>query len=862
MSQTSYLEAVVAWDEKTCRQNLEEALPKLITCLHEASVFQEEVGILKILCQSFLPYLSIELAENQLFSNITEKACSIFDNVTRTIQDNVTEKQKLLDVQQDVEALLQLLIDLLDCMHVCIQHVQASEKSVHLCQIHSLNLGTVHFLKGTYSHCKESGTLYGELLASVSELLSSLFKRAHILQLSYLTLLDKVKVEETASEDDVRDLCSICYGMFEVSCIVSSLDVKLVISLWKFISKCSSQYKTLLTKRLEVGSMVSHLCSEIKTGYTYLFQMLPHPEADELSLSQGDEKAFKKSVKILGFQVKILVVLVREYTHDLDNDCEMQIYSLLLEFHKCLPPSLYAPPLAQKHVDEIHRQLMNATEPLTTSLLDNKQFRLCVTASVRDIEEDMCLPTLLIQMLILDCLPKTNDSTQSKWISPVNHSEDVPRLGIIASVFRSVGDCSTELSLPVYLPGIMCSGKAQREVSLYEHICVHLCGYIGSFPASDFNVLEESLLENIMSRNPHISALAIDAWCFMARYGTADLCRHHIHLLFELCHRLNIQQLLWFPGPFRLLHRLIRFMAVEHQQELVKEYPPLTNVTLWTELPPSLWMPSVCRDITDEICNCCIKGLHNFISITEKKNTHFCQLINFLNCLNGIYHQSETVQKYIMPKTQAAVVEKLCGLLSLVTTDDWLISPLASICLGQVIQLHMHLLSAVNNTNVLKLFTLISAVLERNPSEYLRLSITLLLKGCGHLKIPPSSEQTQILNKISDIFSKLLSDGSLFILHMVLEAFTKFAEETVHESVVPQCFVKQPDLQKVMVAFLNKIPCGAEAVPNLQMYLKQQSDHILERVSNGPQVAAINLQNPDKTEEPSSKRQKVENPVE
>lgn len=66
-------------------------------------------------------------------------------------------------------------------------------------------------------------------------------------------------------------------------------------------------------------------------------------------------------------------------------------------------------------------------------------------------------------------------------------------------------------------------------------------------------------------------------------------------------------------------------------------------------------------------------------------------------------------------------------------------------------------------------------------------------------------QQTQILNKMSDIFSKLLSDSHTFIVHMVLEAFTKFAEETVHESVVPQCFVKQPDLQNVMVAFLNKV---------------------------------------------------------
>ena len=33
MSQTSFLEAVVGWDESQCKQNLEDALPKLIVSL-------------------------------------------------------------------------------------------------------------------------------------------------------------------------------------------------------------------------------------------------------------------------------------------------------------------------------------------------------------------------------------------------------------------------------------------------------------------------------------------------------------------------------------------------------------------------------------------------------------------------------------------------------------------------------------------------------------------------------------------------------------------------------------------------------------------------------------------------------------
>jgi hypothetical protein len=48
-------------------------------------------------------------------------------------------------------------------------------------------------------------------------------------------------------------------------------------------------------------------------------------------LSQGDEKGFQKSLKILGFQMKILVMLVREFA-DVIHSCEEQIYSLLIIF--------------------------------------------------------------------------------------------------------------------------------------------------------------------------------------------------------------------------------------------------------------------------------------------------------------------------------------------------------------------------------------------------------------------------------------------------------------------------------------------------------------------------------------------------
>jgi hypothetical protein len=50
-------------------------------------------------------------------------------------------------------------------------------------------------------------------------------------------------------------------------------------------------------------------------------------------LSQGDEKGFQKSVKILGFQMKITVSLVREY-QDYLSDCGSDVYKVLIHLQR------------------------------------------------------------------------------------------------------------------------------------------------------------------------------------------------------------------------------------------------------------------------------------------------------------------------------------------------------------------------------------------------------------------------------------------------------------------------------------------------------------------------------------------------
>lgn len=68
-----------------------------------------------------------------------------------------------------------------------------------------------------------------------------------------------------------------------------------------------------------------------------------------------------------------------------------------------------------------------------------------------------------------------------------------------------------------------------------------------------------------------------------------------------------------------------------------------------------------------------------------------------------------------------------------------------------------------------------------------------------------NQQQPQMLKRLSDLFVTALTSSDLLIHHHGLAAFTKFAEETMHESVVPECINSQPQLQDFVVQFINKV---------------------------------------------------------
>lgn len=124
-----------------------------------------------------------------------------------------------------------------------------------------------------------------------------------------------------------------------------------------------------------------------------------------------------------------------------------------------------------------------------------------------------------------------------------------------------------EPSLRGYSQGVKSKGQAEVAVTLYQHVCIHLCTFIASLHPSLFPELDTALLNAVLSANMITSLLAMDAWCFLARYGTAELCAHHVTIMAHLikscpgeCYQLTNLSI--------LLRRLFFFMAPRQQARI------------------------------------------------------------------------------------------------------------------------------------------------------------------------------------------------------------------------------------------------------------------------------------------------------
>nr|CAD7586027.1 unnamed protein product [Timema genevievae] len=360
-----------------------------------------------------------------------------------------------------------------------------------------------------------------------------------------------------------------------------------------------------------------------------------------------------------------------------------------------------------------------------------------------------------------------------------------------------------ELSWPLQIPGVMSDGEPPRSVDLYETVLTHLAGFVMTVSAEQFPAIEAAMLENILQCNVWRAMLAMDLWCLVARYGSAELCFHHVIFLLRILEK--------FPpgGPRRpeavflssLLGRLFPLLSDEHKAAVCKHFPPSQHPSLWGSLGVSCLPDALKSSVAEKLMQGVAHSLKSLV--TDPPDI---QLYNQLvKCLPAVPVITEVVlptpgfisdmvnmwERVNLPEVYTSKETSQQG-------TQWL-HHLATLLCDATVPLVAHF----DNSQLLKILRTVK-VMSTKGSSLLKLSSLSILKSLGTKIINSTPDQLEVCHQIGDLFSLLLQDKNPLVLQTTLEVFEYFAHVTKHEQIVVLSVKNNKTSQKKITCYLQR----------------------------------------------------------
>ncbi|XP_074402532.1 FIGNL1-interacting regulator of recombination and mitosis isoform X2 [Zonotrichia albicollis] len=732
------------WDWELCRRELPAVLPRLLSMYAESEDWTEHIRILRILTEMFLPHISLEDVEQSFFSKVLPKTLQFFDNLM---------------------------------CELCSKAKGLSSQSTELCS-------TVRNL------LQDSESVYYGHLHLISDLLQSMFKETYSLQKQLMELVDLISIDSASTEDDITYMVSVIHTVLEICSVISNMDHALHANTWKFIIKQSLKHHSLLQGHLKHSDILSGLCKDILLSFDSCLQLAEQMKVSEVQ-EGTDFRLFQKTVKLCRFFANSLVHYTKEFRVCLSGSCS-QLHQLFLQIYSKFPPSLYAPEILEVHQDEISQVFLVALDPLITQLLPFSPFMEQVLSENLGLPPEQQLPQCLLLLTIMDKLSSQAEEVQTLWNTGKS-------LSLLSALFLSFQQCCVELSLPVCLPQVLSPGQPAVPISLYHYVCVHLCSFIASTLPSHFPQLEHALLEAVLGSSMITSLLAMDSWCFLARYGTAELCAHHVNVIAHLV-KAWPSDCCQAPALAVLLRRMLFLMAPEHQVEFAREFPPeeVENLAVWQHVSLRALSADLRAQVLSQLCSAGLQRCRQWLSSGRALGG----LPPVNTALSALLAACTSADATLEAELQNSVLGMLTQFWSFLQAKQVSDEP----CLQKTLCLLLHLLEvfiqALDAQLMTQVFALQSSLLQLHPPDHVRLAMLDFLSSMGKVFIPQEA-QRQVVPQLSCLFASLLADQTWLIHQHALEAFTRFAEETRHEDVVPWCLNSEEAKNKV-VNFLDK----------------------------------------------------------
>ncbi|XP_064139017.1 FIGNL1-interacting regulator of recombination and mitosis isoform X5 [Loxodonta africana] len=793
------LEELSSWPEELCRQELPSVLPRLLSMYHHSDSWIEHIQLLKIIVEMFLPHMNHLTLEKTLFSQVLPQTMKLFDDMMYELTSQARElSSQNLEIQSTLRNILQTMVQVLGALTGCVQHVCATQESIVLDNIRSLPSSVLHVIKTTFVHCKNSESVYSGRLHLVSDLLQALFKEAYSLQKQLMELLDMVCVDPLVDESDgVLNMVIVIHSLLDICLVISSIDSAFHANTWKFIIKQSLKHQSVIKNQLKHKDIITSLCEDILVSFHSCLQLAEQMTQSDTQ-DNADYRLFHKTLKLCRFFANSLLHYTKEFLTFLSDSCST-LHQLYLQIHSKLPPSLYATTISKAQQEEIAGAFLVTLDPLITQLLTFQPFMQVVLDTKLDLPCELQFPQCLLLVAIMDKLPSQPEGPQWLWCADSPCSEAAARISLLKAIFYSFEQCSGELSLPVHLQEVKSKGQAQVAVTLYQYVCVHLCTFIASCHPSLFPELDAALLNAVLGAKMITSLLAMDAWCFLARYGTAELCAHHVTIVAHLikscpgeCYQLTNLSV--------LLRRLFFFMAPPHQVEFIQKFSPkeAENLCLWQYISFQALSADLRKQTAVEVTRAGTTQCREWLS-----SGHTLGELESLNtALSALLTVCNSAGEALDIGQQTAIIEVGSQLWAFLNLKQVTGQPYVQQTFSLLLPLLGFFIQTLDPQLISQVVALQPSLLQLQPPDHTRLAVLDFLSSLGKLFIPQAI-QDEVLPNLSCIFALLLADRNWLLEQHTLEAFTRFAEGTNHEEVVPWCLSSEETKNKV-VSFLEK----------------------------------------------------------
>ncbi|XP_026537964.1 uncharacterized protein C1orf112 homolog isoform X1 [Notechis scutatus] len=800
--EVSLLSEVEGWDPEACRRQLSAALPRLVSLYQATDSGIQHIYILRILTQRFLPHIKLSELEKGFFSKIFPKqTIELFDLLLYEISAEATRlTNKNVQLNMTLRNHLQALIHMLEVLTDCVQHICSRQEMVPLEHVYSLPSSILHVIKNTFLHCKSSESLYAECLHMVSDLLQSLFKGTYSLQKQLMLLLDILSINSCATEDSIRIMASVIHTMLEICSAISSIDHALHANTWKFIIRQILKHKSLIKDSLKHSDIFSGLCEDILFSFQSCLQLAEHMK---LSGTQEiiDYKIFQRTIKLCRFFANSLMHYIKEFTPFLVDSC-FQLHQTYLQIYSKFPPSLHALVISEAHQDEIAKGFLMSLDSLLLPLLAFRPFVEVVLSKTLALSPELHFPQCQLLLSLMALLPSQSQDVQALWNSGSQLPEEIPRLPLFAALLLSLQQCPSELSLPVFLKRATETGQAEGSLTFYHYVCIHLCTFITSLSVSHFHLLESLLLETVLGPNMIMALLAMDVWCFLAQYGTEDLCAHHTFIIAHVvkacpaeCYQVS------FLGV--LLRRLLFLMAPDHQLKFTQKFPPKDseNLLLWQHLSLQALLPLHRQKVAHELFVAGLVQCQEWLN--SEKSLNVLPQVNM--ALSALLSMCQSAREILEEEEQVALMGALGQIaIHLSATQVKNISSLA--CFQQTFCLTLQLLQLfierLEPQLLIQILSLQTSFLQLNSPDHVVIAVLDFLSSVGKPIIPPDF-QAQFLSNLACLFGSLLGNNSWLIQQHAIESFTQFAEGTSHEQILQKC-LNSVEIKSKVVDFLSK----------------------------------------------------------